>query len=265
MSKKFKTKRHQRDDQIDFKKLQKHTMFPNTIHSKQPSVKTFRQFQKNQQHDPDAMQIQTRPPKDPDAMQIQARPPKDPDAMQIQSIPRQIPRLITNDNKKKMTHILQYFHYTNGHINRLLKYVMGDTSIGMNRCSETMMDFAENCSLSSQCYSTTQLMNYFFGTPTMKIITNDTVLSPSNPGTTIGEESAKTILEFVYNDLHENQIINMNISVSSTPNGFPGHIFNILFLKQDGKLSVFVVQSFIYSYTFFYNIVPVGFKHEKTT
>ena len=157
-----------------------------------------------------------------------------------------------------MIHILEYFKSTNGHINRLLKYVMGDNSMGMNKCSKDTMDFAENCSLASQCYSTTQLVNYFFGNPVE--VPHIDIIYKTKAQTTDAQE----ILNFISKDLHEGEVMNMNISVCSTREGFPGHIFNILFLKQNGKLLVFVIQSFIYSYTFFYNVVPVGFKSEKS-
>lgn len=251
----MKKKRYPKEEQMELEKRQKGVIFPKKTFEdsiKYPSIPAFRQFQKNQQKDPDAMQIITKKKrKDSDAMQIQQKK-IDPDAMQIQSIPRYITQIPSMNAKDSMIHILEYFKSTDGHINRLLKYVLGDTSIGMNKCSKDTMDFAEKCSLASQCYSTTQLVNYFFGNPVQA--PHIEIISNTNVQTTDAQE----IINFISNDLQEGEVMNMNISVCSTNEGFPGHIFNILFLKQNGKLLVFVIQSFIYSYTFFYNVVPAG-------
>ena len=261
MSKRTKLKRYAKGDQMEVAKWQEDVKFPNDsskkiTETKYPSIPAFRRFQKNQQKHPDAMQIQQKKI-DPDAMRIQQKK-IDPDAMQIQSIPRYITRIPSIDTKTIMIHILEYFKSTNGHINRLLKYVLGDDSMGMNKCSKDTMEFAENCSLASQCYSTTQLVNYFFGNPVESPHVD--IIYKTRAQTTDAQE----ILNFISKDLHEGEVMNMNISVCSTREGFPGHIFNILFLKQNGKLLVFVVQSFIYSYTFFYNVVPVGSKNKKS-
>ena len=160
----MKKKRYPKGDQMELAKWQKGVRFPNeTVEDsvKYPSISAFRQFQKSQQKNTDAMQLITKKKrKDSDAMQIQQKK-IDPDAMQIQSIPRYITPNQSMNAKNIMIHILEYFKSTDGHINRLLKYVLGDTSIGMNKCSKDTMDFAEKCSLASQCYSTTQLVNYF--------------------------------------------------------------------------------------------------------
>ena len=260
MSKHRKKKRYPKGDQMELAKWQKGVRFPNeTVEDsvKYPSISAFRQFQKSQQKDSDAMQIITKKKrKDSDAMQIQQKK-IDPDAMQIQSIPRYITPNQSMNAKNTMIQILEYFKSTNGHINRLLKYVLGDTSIGMNKCSKDTMELAEKCSLASQCYSTTQLVNYFFGNPVQA--PHIEIISDKKIRTTDAQE----IINFISNDLQEGEVMNMNISVCSTYEGFPGHIFNMLFLKQNGKLLVFVIQSFIYSYTFFYNVVPTGIQNKK--
>ena len=83
---------------------------------------------------------------------------------------------------------------------------MGDNSMGMNKCSKDTMDFAENCSLASQCYSTTQLVNYFFGNPVE--VPHIDIIYKTKAQTTDAQE----ILNFISKDLHEGEVMNMNIS-----------------------------------------------------
>ena len=79
MSKHRKLKRYTKGDQMEVARWQKNVIFPKenlkkNTETKYPSIPAFRQFQKNQQRNPDAIQtITKRKRKDPDAMQIQQK------------------------------------------------------------------------------------------------------------------------------------------------------------------------------------------------
>lgn len=222
----------------------------------------FRRFHNNSHYDPDAMHIQWQGcRKDSSAMQIQWQGSiKDSDAMQIEYIPQSIHESVTSKKEEEMRHILNYLQSTRGQLNRLLKYNRRDPE--MNRCDRSSTQSPYACPLSSQCYSTTLLVNYLFGNPN-RVSRKLRIITHGEPEFSI---NADRITDYIRRNLAEDEIMNMEISVPSTTGTFffPGHVFNILFLKQRGKIFAFVVQSFIYSYTFFYNEISLGVKDDKS-
>ena len=244
MSKRARITKSIKGDQHQIAKWEKHA--PNQFGGN-IQINAFRRFHNNSHYDPDAMQIQWQ------------GSIKDPDAMQIQYIPQSIHRSMTSDKEKEMRYILNYLQSTHGQLNRLLKYNRGDPA--MNRCDKSSTRSPYSCPLSSQCYSTTQLVNYLFGDPN-RVSRKLRIITHGQPEFSI---NAGRITDYIRRNLAEDEIMNMKISVPSRSGtfDFPGHVFNILFIKQRGKISAFVVQSFIYSYTFFYNEISLGGKDDK--
>lgn len=254
MSKRARTTNLRKGDQHEIAKWEKNA--PYQPGSNVP-IAAFRRFHDNSRYDHDDMQIQWQE-SIPSPMQIE-KPILDPDAMQVQYIPKSIHRSMNTNRDQEMRHILNYLQSTHGQLNRLLKYNRGDQ--GMNQCRGSSMRSPYACPLTSQCYSTTQLVNYFFGDPNrvsrkLKIITHGHPEFSMDPG---------RITDYIRRNIGDDDIMNMVISVPSRMGTFyfPGHVFNILFLKQDGKISAFVVQSFIYSYTFFYNEISLDSKDDN--
>lgn len=125
---------------------------------------------------------------------------------------------------------LHFMKNSLGKLNSLIKFVFNiGNRTNIKKLSLTNEEYATKCHLLSQCYTTTQTINYFFCNPNINFIS----------------------INEIFPLITENNIINIEISIGGTNyrNGdikFPGHIFNIIILPGQ---NIFWIQSYIYNYT----------------
>jgi hypothetical protein len=119
---------------------------------------------------------------------------------------------------------LNYMKNAMGKLNSLIKFVFQVTQNYplSPTFSAISCQNATKCSLLSQCYTTTQTINYYFCEPNREF--ND--------------------LQEISYLINDTNIINIEISINAI-NGFPGHIFNIIILPNN---KAFWIQSYIYKY-----------------
>lgn len=158
-----------------------------------------------------------------------------------------IPKKIKKKNIIKKEHyikigndineFLKWMQNSIGKLNMFTKWIYGKA----NNCNISSIktddpDLAKICSLLSQCGATNQTINYFFCTPNIPFENlNDITLHIPISG-----------------------IVNIEISIGSTKDGFPGHVLNFLIIYDKGQAIIYWIQSFIYKYSIQFQTIKPG-------
>lgn len=139
--------------------------------------------------------------------------------------------------RKKHTSTTKFLTFMKKNMGNLNSYMKCAYNIG-NVCGKRKFTTAiqnKTCSLASQCFVTSQTINYMFSK-------ENAVIVPFHPS-----------LDFLTNwktHLLPGMVGNINITVGSTKEGFPGHICNVVVIKElNGSIHGYLIQSYIQNYT----------------
>ena len=153
----------------------------------------------------------------------------------------------TNNRNEILKQLLTYFTNSFGNLNRLYKYI--HPNLRLNVCSTSSIRNTNLCSLCSQCGSTSELMNYFFGNPTINGDGRQVFFRYDPQGYT-NIKNGIQINNYFETHMEIHDVGNLIINAGSTNDGFPGHVFNIIMVKNGNTIYYFLVQSYIFNYTF---------------
>lgn len=133
---------------------------------------------------------------------------------------------------------MEFLRRDRGFINKVMRFLTGRG----NRCSARATD-PVSCILRTQCYATTHMVHYFFGYPVWYLPSSDDSIDPS-----VFPFTVEDVVALRKDSVHN--IINVEISIGATHDGFPGHVFNIVFLlRESGPPDIFWIQSYILKYS----------------